>query len=341
MKEMYEVLNDNAKLYLTKQLKKNFHLKCFSKQLLKRCLSEIDLLYENNLLFVIMYLYKFKKENENVRYHFKGTTNNLFFLYILDLSYVNPVRFKLPCELFNQDYISVSLVNGSCLSLLHYLDKQIDDFRIVRGFFKKTLIDGVDDVLDNRYLMIPSNYLDSSMSLRFNSDGLLETIKDYGCYKKKYVMVKIDDINIDESKKGINVICDDFEKKLIRVLKPKTLNDYVKIKSISHGTNVWTQNQDVLVKKKQIDINNLIANREDIYEYLLSHGISESDSLLITNFIRKGRASKNRKKWEEYVSIMKSNGCEDMFIDIFSKILFIYGRGEAIGECLLVMNEYN
>ena len=38
---------------------------------------------------------------------------------------------------------------------------------------------------------------------------------------------------------------------------------------------------------------------------------------------------------------MKVYNCSEVFIDIVSKILFISGRGQAVSECLFVMNMIN
>ena len=45
--------------------------------------------------------------------------------------------------------------------------------------------------------------------------------------------------------------------------------------------------------------------------------------------------------WDKYVKIMKEHNCEDIFIDIFSKIEFIFGRGQAVSECLFVLDKEN
>lgn len=63
--------------------------------------------------------------------------------------------------------------------------------------------------------------------------------------------------------------------------------------------------------------------------------------LEILNYIRKPKNKSSLKLWNKYVKIMKEHNCEDMFIDIFSKIEFIFGRGQAVSECLFVLNKEN
>ncbi len=339
----YKYLNDQAKNYLTKELKKNFSKKFDSKELFKRCEEEMNILYDKSLLFIVEHLYKYKEENQDVKYHFRGTINNLLLLYVLDISYVNPLEYNLPYELYNDKTINVDIINEPSVLFLQYLDSQSTNFKLVHGFFVKEDIAEVNKFLENHYLLLPRGYVDSKMLLRFGDLDLLETINDYRDYKDKYMIIRIDEKAIIRSNKVCldNIFTNDFEKDIAQILKPKVMNDYVKIKSITHGVNVWKYNQDKLVKEKKIDLNNLIATREDILEYLLNHKIKKDMALEITNFISKGKASKLLNKWNEYVKIMKEHNCEDMFIEIFSKILFIFGRGQAVSECLYSLDKDN
>ena len=38
---------------------------------------------------------------------------------------------------------------------------------------------------------------------------------------------------------------------------------------------------------------------------------------------------------------MVEHGCDDVFIDVLSKILYIFGRGQAVSECLFAIDESN
>ena len=45
--------------------------------------------------------------------------------------------------------------------------------------------------------------------------------------------------------------------------------------------------------------------------------------------------------WNKYIKLMKEHNCDEMFIDIISKIRFISGRGQAVSECLFVLDKDN
>ena len=263
---MYEELNFDAKSYFLLELETEFYKKFNDKKLLERCYKEINILYDKNLLFIIEYLYKYKKENKNVSYYFRGKINNLLILYVLDLNIVNPVKYNLPYELFDDKYIKVDLINDLAINLLCYLDKQ-SDFKIVEGSHSKESVYEINKLADNHYLILPICNLKEDMLLKFNNEGILKTVDDYYNYTSEYIPIRIDEKSLifDYEDIGIeNVLENDFERNISKILMPKTFDDYVKIKSIAHSTQCYKNNQDKLIDKGLVDINNLIANKECI-----------------------------------------------------------------------------
>ena len=239
----------------------------------------------------------------------------------------------------------MKLINDVGDGLVEYLDKCDSNLKIVMASHEKEDIKEINDLIDNHYLLIPSLVQPIDMLLRINSKKfILETVEDYHKYIGLYLPIKIIEkyFLIDCSNRGLkNVIENEFEHEISNILKPKTIDDYIKIKSIARSVHAWKLNQDDLVKKDIINIKNLIANREDIFEYLINHSIDRDTALEITKNIGRGYENINSYLWNKYIKIMKENRCEDLFINIISKILFIRGRGEAVSECLFVLDENN
>lgn len=345
MLKKYEDLNLSAKEYLIQELDEI----CNDSKLLKRCYKEINILFDKGLLFIIRYLYDFKKENNHISYHFRGMANNLLLLYILDISKVDPIKYNLPYELFTDKRIDVDLINGHVVSLLRYFNKCSEYVKIVSGSFEKDEeIEEINVLQENHYLFIPFSSVRTkdiaNITFKLNRDFVLETVEDYRIYKDTFLFIRIDEkcllYDCDEIKIE-NVLDKTFELEVAAILKPKTVNDYIKIKSLSHGSNVWKLNQDELFKEGKININNLIATREDIFEYLLAHSVDRDIAIDIINYLLRGYKRVSSYVWQKYEKIMKENKCDDMFIQILSKILFIFGRGQAVSECLFVLDEDN
>lgn len=193
MLKKYEKLNYKAKSFFNKKLNDIIPIE-FDKQTLERCHIEINILYEKGLLFIIEYLYKYRLENPKVKYHFKGTLNNLLLLHLLHLNEVNPLEYNLPYELFTDKKIEVYLTNGSSIDLVKYPKKCSYDFELISGNFEKDDIKEINEIEKNNYLIIPS-YHPKNMPLKINKFGILETIKDYRNYKDKFLIIKIETKN--------------------------------------------------------------------------------------------------------------------------------------------------
>lgn len=342
MLDKYEDLNLSAKDFFINELDK----KSSNEEILKRCHNEINLFDEKGFLFVIEMLYKFKEKNKDVSYHFRGMMNNSLFLYILGLSKVDPIKYNLPYELITDKTINVDLIGIDAASLVDFISvNYYNEIRIVAGSYKKCDDEEINKIEENHYLLIPAIYEEKkNITFKLNINNIFETIEDYRDFKNDYMSIRIGEkyflFDYNEIKLE-NSLDNDFEIKIAEMLKPKIIDDYIKIKSIGHSTNVWRHNQEILVKDGKINISNLIATREDIFEYLLNHSIGKETALEILNYIYRYKWNNYPNLWDKYVKIMKEHNCEDIFIDIFSKIEFIFGRGQAVSECLFVLDKDN
>lgn len=70
---------------------------------------------------------------------------------------------------------------------------------------------------------------------------------------------------------------------------PKTYAEYVKCYGLSHGVGVWEDNAEVLLKNKEVSFDEVIGIREDVYEYLIRHGVDSRMAFEITEAVRKGK----------------------------------------------------
>lgn len=342
MLKKYEELNLQAKDYFIIEIEKVFYKKYKDKELLVRCYKEMDILFEKGLLFIIEHLYKYKNQSKAVCYYFSGSTNNLFLLYLLELNKVNPIEYNLPYELFREKVIKVQIA-GAAYGLLYYLQR-CDDFKIVSGSFEKEEIEEINKIEEDHYLLIPESSPINDMLFKLNKIGMFETVDDYRKYKDNYITIRLSDRCPITKYKSVgieNVISNEFEKQLANILKPKTINDYIKIKSLAHGANVWKYNQDKLVEFNMLDLNSIISNREDVYEYLLEHSIPSEKALEILNFVNIMHISYYSNIWDNYVEIMKSYKCDDIFIEIIENVDYLSSRGQAVSECLFTLDIEN
>lgn len=92
---------------------------------------------------------------------------------------------------------------------------------------------------------------------------------------------------------GIPEFGTDFVKKnFLKALKPTKFSHLVQISGFSHGTNVWTQNQQSYWKEGELSLEELIACREDIWTFLENQGLEKKNAFLASEYIRKGNWNK-------------------------------------------------
>ncbi len=113
------------------------------------------------------------------------------------------------------------------------------------------------------------------------------------------------------------------------ICKPDSFEDYVKCFGLSKGTGVWEDNMKDLLCNGTIDMKNVIANREDVYELLINAGMEKTQAYRITEDIRKGRI--NRRGWDEKTRAELSNlKLPEWFWECGEKIKYLWPRSHAM-----------
>lgn len=259
------------------------------------------------------------------------------------MSKVDPIKYNLPYELFTDKTLCIDFINGCSVDFVDAVEKYARNFRFIKGSFEPADLKEINKFEDNHYLIIPKYVQPTNMTFRLNEFSQFETVEDYHLFTDEYLTIILDDkILIKKKKVDVKYAMNTkFEEEISIQLKPKTIDDFVKVISLAHGTRVWKDNQDELFKDGKVNIYNIISNREDVYEYLIQHSIEHDIAIDIVKQISKARTSKSNVLWQKYVDIMKKHDCDDMFIDILSKVLYIFGRGQAVSECLYAVDETN
>ena len=111
--------------------------------------------------------------------------------------------------------------------------------------------------------------------------------------------------------------------------KPTTFAELIKISGLSHGTDVWLGNAQELIRSGKVAFKNVIGCRDDIMVYLMYHGLEPLKSFKIMEFVRKGKASKDKETWKKHVKTMQDAGIEPWFIQSFAKIKYMFPKAHA------------
>lgn len=129
-----------------------------------------------------------------------------------------------------------------------------------------------------------------------------------------------DDLNIEKC--YLPDFGTNYTNEIIKAIKPKNLNDLIKLICIEHGTDAWNDNQDTLIKNKTIKIDELISSRDDVADYLISKGCSKNLSIRTMESVRKGRFNQENKN--------ELGDISETFIKVIGKIKYLFPRGHCI-----------
>ncbi len=120
-----------------------------------------------------------------------------------------------------------------------------------------------------------------------------------------------------------------FVIEMLNDTKPKTFAELVKISGLSHGTDVWLGNAKDLIKNNIVPFKDVIGCRDDIMVYLMYQGLEPKKAFKIMEFVRKGKASKDVEKWEEFANEMREAKIDNWFIDSCQKIKYMFPKAHA------------
>lgn len=115
-----------------------------------------------------------------------------------------------------------------------------------------------------------------------------------------------------------------FVQGILEDAKPKCFNDLLIISGISHGTDVWANNIQDLIRSKTGTLQEMIGCRDDIMRFLISKDMDPSMSFSIMEDVRKGRGLK-----DAYVAEMEKHDVPAWYIGSCQKIKYLFPRAHA------------
>ena len=184
----------------------------------------------------------------------------------------------------------------------------------ILGHDGPSIIRQLEEFTDTDATKIP---LDDKLTM-----GLFANTDSLGC--------KLDEIDCLTGTLGIPEFGTKFVRQMLIDTKPGTLGELVRISGLSHGTNVWVNNAQDLVRGNVASLKEVICTRDDIMNYLILKGLKPKTSFKIMENVRKGKGLT-----EEYENDMKENKVPQWYIDSCKKIEYMFPKAHAAAYVML------
>ena len=145
--------------------------------------------------------------------------------------------------------------------------------------------------------------------------------------------VEPDDIGSTVGTYGIPECGTSFVRQMIHDVQPKNFSEVVRVSGYSHGTDVWLNNAQDLIKEGK-PVAETISTRDDIMTHLISKGVEPSLAFKTMEHVRKGKAAKKGLE-PKMLEAMKAAKIPDWYIKSCEKVQYLFPKAHAVAYVLM------
>ena len=305
--------------------------------ILKRYNAEMEIICNQKLedVFMVAHLIAKKMKEDNQIINITGCASALFINYLLGISDINPIDYNIPYETF-----------------IGIKGESTPDFELVVNW--KYLIGPLkryaEELLGKERVIVsaPTNYIKLELLMKDNLKiniiaGDFPTLLRY---LEEITGIKYHEINLNNNEISKLLEMEDISlilgfqsktsKQIFTDINPKNIEHLVKAYNLIHGTGIWSNNIENLIKTH--NINELPCSRDDILLYLISKGIDKDVAYNIMEFVGKGKHLRDNAKFKKYTKVMIKHNIPKWYIKSLEKIKYMFPTSHTYN--VIIQNLY-
>ncbi|MCL2170966.1 MAG: hypothetical protein FWB71_02335, partial [Defluviitaleaceae bacterium] len=123
-----------------------------------------------------------------------------------------------------------------------------------------------------------------------------------------------------------------FVRQMLADTQPTSFAELARISGLSHGTDVWLNNGQDLIRQRIATLKEIIPTRDDIMVYLINKGVEKLAAFKIMESVRRGRGVTDEEE-----ETMRAAGVPGWYIESCRKIKYMFPKGHAVAYVMMTM----
>ncbi len=231
----------------------------------------------------------------------------------MDIHYITPMN--RPADDKNGDTITTHYDYHSINDRLVKLDILGHDDPMVLKMLEKYLQEDVDPNFDPKRIPVGD---EETLRIFQNTSSLGVTPEQIGS---------------DVGTFGIPECGTAFVRQMIKDVQPKNFSEIVRVSGYSHGTDVWLNNAQDLIKEGK-PVAETISTRDDVMTHLISKGVEPSLAFKTMEHVRKGKAAKKGLE-PKMLEAMRAAKIPEWYIKSCEKVQYLFPKAHAVAYVLM------